>query len=126
MWLTPVNGNDIRKRTALFARRIIRLCKALPAATASQTIRKQLLRSGTSVGAQVVEASFAKSRADFVSKLEGALQESEETSYWLTLVTEADIFRRSRVEDILKESKEITAILASIVSKSRLGGTDRR
>ena len=119
MWLTPTNGNDIRKRTALFAKRIIRLHKALPHTMANQTVGKQLLRSGTSVGAQVAEASFAKSRADFISKLEGALHESEETHYWLTLIAETDVFRSSRLVEILKESKEITAIIAAIVSKSR-------
>ena len=119
MWLTPVNGHDIRKRTALFSKRIVRLYKALPYALANQMMGNQVLRSGTSIGAQVAEASFAKSRADLVSKLQGALQESEETHYWLTLIDETAIFPAARMKNIISESKEITAIIAAIIGKSQ-------
>ncbi len=118
MWLTPVNGHDIKKRTALFSKRIVRLYKAMPNSIANQTMGKQVLRAGTSVGAQVAEATFAKSRADLISKLQGALQESEETHYWLTLIVETEIFSARRMQDIMKESSEITAIIAAIINKS--------
>ena len=70
---------DLRKRTKEFALRIIKLYAALPKSTEAQVIGKQLLRSGTSVGAQYREACRAKSNADFISKIEGGLQELDET-----------------------------------------------
>ena len=70
---------DLRKRTREFAVRIIKLYAALPTNAAAQVLGKQILRSGTSVGAQYREACRAKSNADFISKLEGALQELDET-----------------------------------------------
>ncbi len=73
---------DLKTRTKEFALRIIRLYSAMPNTTASQVLGKQILRSGTSVGAQYREGVRAKSDADFINKLEGSLQELEETSYW--------------------------------------------
>jgi len=80
-----MNG-DLKLRTKNFAIRIIRLYAALPKTTESQVIGKQVLRYGTSVGAQYREAQHAKSDADFISKIEGSLQELEETAYWLELL----------------------------------------
>jgi four helix bundle protein len=68
---------------------VIRLFAALPKRTETQILGRQLLRSGTSVGAQYREATRAKSNADFISKIEGSLQELEETEYWLELLAEA-------------------------------------
>src|SRR2546422_6808836 len=80
---------DLKVRTKKFALRVIRLYSALPKETVAQVLGKQLLRSGTSVGAHYREAFRAKSRADFISKMEGALQELDETQYWLELLVEA-------------------------------------
>jgi four helix bundle protein len=85
-------NNDLKLRTKDFAVRIIRLYAALPKTTEAQVIGKQILRSGTSVGAHYRESQYAKSDADFVSKIERGLQELEETSYWLELLEEMDIF----------------------------------
>ena len=79
-------NNDLRKRTKDFALRIIKLYVSLPRVAVAQTLGKQLLRSGTSVGANYREACRARSNAEFVSKLGESLKELEETSYWLELL----------------------------------------
>ena len=80
---------DLRRRTKEFALRIIKLYVALPKSAEAQVLGKQVLRSGTSVGAHYHEACRAKSDADLISKVEGGLQELEETIYWLELLSEA-------------------------------------
>lgn len=74
-------NNDLRERTTDFALRIVRMYSSLPKSTEAQTLGKQALRSGTSVGAQFRESQRAKSDADFINKLEGCLQEADETAY---------------------------------------------
>lgn len=107
--------NDLKLRTKDFAVRIIRLFAALPKITEAQVIGKQILRSGTSVGAQYREAQHAKSDADFISKVEGSLQELEETSYWLELLEEMQLFSDEKL--IQQETKELTAIFVTIAKK---------
>src|SRR3954466_10466869 len=92
---------DLARRTKAFALRIIRLYGALPKATVAQVLGKQLLRSGTSVGAQYREAKRGRSTAEFVSKMNSALQEIEETTYWLELVVEAEIIPEERASELL-------------------------
>jgi four helix bundle protein len=77
---------DLRVRTRRYALRIVALYGALPKATEAQVVGKQLLRSGTPAGAHYREAQRSKSDADFISKIEGGLQELEETAYWLELL----------------------------------------
>ncbi len=102
---------DILARTKAFALRIVRLYSALPKTTVAQVLGKQVLRSGTSVGAHVREGKRARSDAEMVSKIEGGLQELEETVYWLELLVEAEILPAERLRDLLQEADEITAIL---------------
>ncbi|HXG12156.1 MAG TPA: four helix bundle protein [Gemmataceae bacterium] len=83
---------DLKLRTRQFAIRVIRLFSALPNTTEAQVLGKQLLRSGTSVGAHYREAMRSRSNAEFISKLEGGLQELEETAYWLELLGDTGIF----------------------------------
>jgi four helix bundle protein len=78
---------------------------------------KQLLRSGTSVGAQYREAQHAKSDADFISKIEGSLQELEESAYWLELLQELEVLDRERLQPICNETRELIAIFVSIAKK---------
>jgi four helix bundle protein len=117
--------NDLKERTKEFALSIIRLYSGLPKTTEAQVIGKQLLRSGTSVGAHYREGSRARSDAEFVSKLEGGLQELEETSYWLELLAEIMKEKSEKIkEDVKKiqiESRELNAILTTCVKnvKSR-------
>jgi len=84
-------SQDLLDRTKQFALRVIAVFRALPREETARVLGKQLLRSGTSVGAQYREAQRAKSNADFISKVEGALQELEETRYWLELLAEAGL-----------------------------------
>src|SRR5215207_10098292 len=104
---------DLKIRTKQFALRIIRLFGALPHTTEAQVIGRQVLRSGTSVGAHYREAHRARSNAEFISKIEGGLQELEETSYWLELIADAGILPQPRLTGLCKEAEELTAILVA-------------
>lgn len=109
--------NDLRERTTEFALRIVKLYQSLPKSTEAQVLGKQVLRSGTSVGAQFRESQRAKSDADFIHKLESVLQEADETAFWLELLVRADIMPAKRLEPLRKEIDEIIAILTTIVTK---------
>lgn len=109
--------NDLRERTTDFALRIVNMYSSLPRSTVAQTMGKQALRSGTSVGAQFRESQRAKSDADFINKLESVLQEADETAYWLELLVRAKIVPASKLESLRKETDEIIAILVTIVTK---------
>jgi len=108
---------DLRTRTSDFALRIIRLYVSLPKTTESQVIGKQVLRSGTSVGAHYREGHRAKSDADIVNKFESALQELDETDYWLDLLVKAEIASAQKLELLIKETNELIAIFTTIVTK---------
>lgn len=88
---------DLRTRTSEFALRVIRLYVSLPKTTEAQVIGKQILRSGTSIGAHYREGHRAKSDADIVNKFETALQELDETDYWLDLLVKAGIVPSKRL-----------------------------
>jgi four helix bundle protein len=97
----------------------------LPKTTEAQVIGKQVLRSGTSVGAQYREAQRAKSDADFINKVEGSLQELDETAYWLELLQESGMFSTEKLTPLLKETDELTAIFVTIVKKVKNKRTSR-
>ncbi len=113
---------DLRNRTKIFALRIIKLYIALPKTVEAQVLGKQVLRSGTSVGAHYREACRAKSDADFISKIEGGLQELEETLYWLELVEESHIFPADRLKPLHDETGELIAMLVTIVKTVKTKG----
>ena len=102
-------------RTKLFALRIINLYAALPKGKVARVIGDQLLRSGTSVGAHCREAFRGRSNAEFISKLEVGLQELFETEYWLELLGEAGIIPPTRLEPLMMEADELTAIMVASV-----------
>ena len=104
---------DLQVRTKSFALRVVRLYCSLPKTTEAQVLGKQLLRSGTSVGAHYREAMRARSVAEFVSKVEGGLQELEETSYWMELLVESNIVPESKLSNLLKEAGELTAMMVA-------------
>lgn len=110
---------DLFLRTKQYALRIIRLYVAMPKSTEAQVLGKQVLRSGTSIGAHYREGNRAKSDADFINKLQTALQELDETAYWLELIIEANIFDDSKVNPLIRETKELNAIITTIVKKVR-------
>jgi four helix bundle protein len=102
-----------------FALAIIRLFSTLSNTPVAQVLGRQLLRAGTSVGAQYREAMRAKSVADFVSKMEGSLQEVEETCYWLDLMVKSNTVPESQIAPIAKEADELTAMLVASVRTAK-------
>lgn len=107
------NKKDLKKRTKEFSLQIIHIFSLLPKTTEAQILGRQLLRSGTSVGAHYREAIRARSTAKFISKIEVGLQELEETGYWLELLVEAQIVNQIQVVTLFNEIEELTAIFVS-------------
>ncbi|HZZ43666.1 MAG TPA: four helix bundle protein [Tepidisphaeraceae bacterium] len=112
-------NQDLRSRTKHFALTVIRFYAILPNHTAAQVLGKQVLRSATSVGAHYREACRARSAAEFISKMEGGLQELDETAYWLELLTESDIAPIHVVTPIQNETKELIAIFVASVKTAK-------
>ena len=110
---------DLAARTKDFARRIIRLYSALPKETVAQVLGKQVLRSGTSVGANYREANRARSKAEFVSKIGDCLKETDETVYWLELLMDEKVVFRTRLSPLLQEANELVAIFVTISKRAR-------
>ncbi|OIO53661.1 MAG: four helix bundle protein [Alphaproteobacteria bacterium CG_4_10_14_0_2_um_filter_63_37] len=113
---------DLKQRTKGFALRVIRLYSALPKTVEAQVIGKQLLRSGLSVGAHYREGIRARSQAEFASKIEGGLQELEESGYWMELLVESGIVPLAKLADLLDETNQSTAILTTCVKNSKKRG----
>lgn len=114
---------DIRDRTFTFAVRIVSLCQYLDAQPGvSRTLARQLLRSGTSIGANCEEAKAGQSRADFRSKYAIALKEARETHYWLRLFAATHIVPDHRLTDLQDEANQLVAILTTIVVRSEKRG----
>jgi len=110
---------DLRERTKDFALRVVRMYSALPKTAEAQVLGKQVLRSGTSVGANYREAFRARSRPEFVSKCGDCLREIEETSYWLELLVESGVVNDAKLAELREESDELTAIFVSILKSSK-------
>ncbi len=114
---------DIKERTFSFALQIVRLCRSLDSKPRSlRTLAQQLLRSGTSVGANVEEAQAGQSRADFISKYSIALKEARESLYWLRLLDASGELSNGSCKILLKEADEIARIVASIIVSAKKGG----
>ena len=114
-----MRNDDLRSRTKSFALRVIKLYGALPRSVEAQVLGKQALRSATSVGAHYREAQRAKSNADFISKVEGALQELDETSYWFELLEESNIVAHDRLALLRAEAEELIKILVTIAKRAK-------
>lgn len=110
---------DLKLRTKDFALRIIKMDVALPKRIEAQVIGKQVLRSETYVGANSREADSSRSRAEFIAKMGDSLKELSETSYWLKLLSETELIKSQRLQPLLIETQELTAIFASIIKKPR-------
>jgi four helix bundle protein len=119
--MTEEKGKDLKDGTQKFALRIIKLYTALPKRTEAQVIGKQILRSGTSVGAQYREACRARSNAEFISQIESGSQELEETMYRLELLVEAEIFSAQKLQNLQKEAEELMAIPVASVKTVKSG-----
>ena len=107
----------MRERTKAFALRTIRMFTALPKTTEARVLGKQVLRSGTSIGANYREANRAVSRPDFTNKIGTIQKEAAETQYWLELLIESGTSKDSNAADLHKESAELLAIFTTIGRK---------
>ncbi len=107
------SGTDLRRRTKQLAIDVIRLCRALPHDDAGRTISRQLIRSGTSVGANYRAVCRARSRPDFVAKLGVVLEEADETAFWLELLCESGVSTSEQIAPLLREVNELIAIFVS-------------
>jgi four helix bundle protein len=112
-------SNDLRDRTKAFALRIIRMVCALPASLVGQVLGRQVLRSGTSVGAHYREAFRARSVAEFISKMEGGLQELDETAYWLELLADSGVVASQKLAALQTETDELIAIFTASVKTAK-------
>ncbi len=111
---------DIRPRTKAFALRIIRMYSNLPKNdTVAQVLGKQVLRSGTSVGANYREASRGRSKAEFASKIGDCLKEIDETGYWLELFVDSGCVSATKMAGLLDEARQLIAILTTISKKAK-------
>jgi four helix bundle protein len=114
-----MNDVQLAERTRAFALRIIRLVASLPRSPIAEVLGKQLLRAGTSVGANYREARRARSRADFVAKIGICTQESDESLYWLELLADSAIVRRGLLVPLCREADELVAIFTSSIITAR-------
>lgn len=110
-------ARDLGERTREFSLRIINLCNRLPTTLTARTIGRQVIRSGTSVGAHWREARRSRSDAEFVSKVECGIQELDETSYWLELLRDSGSVKPEKVADLLAEADELMSILVTCARK---------
>src|SRR5438067_2178691 len=110
---------DLPDRTKRFALEIIRVFSMLPKTTEAQVLGKQVLRSGTSVGANYREAYRARSRAEFIAKCGDSLRELEETAYWLELLVDGKIVRPDKLSAVRQECDELIAIFVTILKSSK-------
>ena len=120
-----IEENDLRGRTKRFALQIIRMFTALPKAIEAQVIGRQVLRSGTSVGANYREAYRSRSRAEFIAKAGDCLKELEETAYWLELLIEGGIVAEKQLAALQKECNELTAIFVTIIKRTKDSGSKK-
>jgi four helix bundle protein len=109
---------EIGERAFAFAVRVVKLCQALDQKQgASRTLSNQLLRSGTSIGANLAESKGGQSRADFLTKVSISLKEARETHYWIRLLIATEIIAENQLTPLLDEANQLVAILTSIVKK---------
>lgn len=110
---------ELSVRTKEFALRIIRLYCSLPKSTHAQVLGKQVLRSGTSVGANYREAKRSRSKVEFIAKIGDCLKELDETLYWLELLEESGIISSMKIQALEQECNELIAILTTISKKTK-------
>ncbi|WP_111309357.1 four helix bundle protein [Confluentibacter sediminis] len=111
--------NIVKTKSYIFAVRIVNLCKFLTEEKKEFVLSKQLLRSGTSIGANIRESEHAESKADFIHKLSIALKEANETEYWLDLLKETGYLNNSEYLSIQIDIKELLKLLISIIKASK-------
>jgi four helix bundle protein len=110
-----MNKEDLKQRTKRFALDIMKLVEELPNSKAGNVISYQITKSGTSVAANYRASCRARSTADFISKMGIVEEESDETLFWLELIVEGNLLKKERVQNLLKEADELTAIFTASV-----------
>ncbi|MGH9428492.1 MAG: four helix bundle protein [Terriglobia bacterium] len=116
-----MNADDLKKRTKQFALRILKLAAALPNTIEGKIVRGQLVRAGTSVGANYRAACRGRSTAEFIAKIGVVEEESDESAFWLELIIEATMLREKRVRPLLEEAYQLVKIMA----RSRISASSR-
>ena len=111
--------NDLVERTTMFGLRIVKMFVALPKSEEARVLGKQVLRSGTSVGANYREAQRARSTAEFIAKIGDCLKELDETSYWLELLVRSEIVAAPKLASLRDESDQLLAIFTTISKNAK-------
>ncbi len=114
-----MTSQELKDRTKAFAIRIVKMYRSLPKETDAQVIGKQVLRSGTSVGANYRAACRARSHAEFLAKLGVVAEEADETVYWLELLAETQSIRNERLDPLKNEAEQLTAIFTAAKETAR-------
>jgi four helix bundle protein len=117
--LKPINADVMRQRTKAFGLRVIRLVESLPKQSTAQTLGKQLLRSGTSVGANYRSACRSRSRREFIAKLGIVEEECDESIFWMELIVESGFVQESLMRNLIAEAREILAIVVASIRTTR-------
>jgi len=120
-----MSNENLKLRTKQFALRVIKLVESLPPDTTSNVIGRQLLRSGTSVGANYRAACRSKSSADFISKMGTVEEEADELGYWMELLVDAGKVKPLKISELIKEAGELTAIAVGSINTARKSATRR-
>jgi four helix bundle protein len=110
---------EMKERPKAFSNRIVKLCSSLPSNWVAQTLGKQPLRAGASVGANYRAVCRAKSNADFINKLRIVEEEADESLFWMELLVDNNIVKASRLRDLMREADEILAIVVSSIKTAR-------
>lgn len=114
-----MKDSPLKNKSYAFAIRIVKLSQYLQAEKREFVLSKQILRSGTSIGALIREAEFGQSRADFISKMSISLKEANETEYWLNLLKDTDYIEQNLFESLQSDCSELIAMLAATVKTSK-------
>jgi four helix bundle protein len=119
-----MDAEELKKRTKLFALRVLKLVAALPNNVQGRAIGNQLARAGTSVGSNYRAACRGRSRAEFVAKLGIVEEEADESAFWLELIIEGALLEAQRVQPLLNEANELTRIVASsrLTARAKISG----
>ncbi len=114
-----MDAEELKRRTKRFGLRVIHLVESLPSTRTANVIGNQLLRAGTSVGANYRSACRGRSKADFISKVGIAIEEADESLYWMEMLVEAELVSENRLADLMREANELIAILTASVKTAR-------
>lgn len=113
------NKKDLKERTKRFALLVIKMYSTLPKTTVAQVLGKQVLRSGTSVGANYREAGRARSKAEFIAKMGDCLKELDESLYWFELLVEGGVAPEVKLVQLTEEAQELIAIFVTIIKNTK-------